>query len=102
YTKDPWCCTGGSDSAWLDQVQVSSVACSYGVSPSGYNHGTGAESGSFSVTSPAGCNWTASTPYSWIHSTSSGSGNGTASYNVDANSSISSRSGTITVADQTF
>src|SRR5207245_2292893 len=40
--------------------------------------------------------------YSWLHTTSSGNGSGTVSFTVDANSSTSSRSGTITADSQTF
>jgi len=60
----------------------------------------GAESGSFGVTAPAGCTWSAATVQTWIHTTSTGSGNGTVSYTVDANSLTTSRSGTITVNGQ--
>ncbi len=55
-----------------------------------------------SVTASSGCTWSASTGYSWIHTSSSGSGSGTASYTVDANSSTSARTGTMTIAGQTF
>jgi hypothetical protein len=54
------------------------------------------------MTTGSGCSWSASTAYSWIHTTSSGSGNGTVNYTYDANASTSSRSGTITAGGQTF
>ena len=56
------------------------------------------------VTAGAGCAWTAVANASWIHVTSgaSGSGNGTVGYRVDANTSTSTRSGTMTIAGQTF
>jgi hypothetical protein len=61
------------------------------------------ESGGFSVLTQAGCSWTPSTTFSWIHITSgSGSGNGSVSYTVDANPTANPRSGTITVQGQTF
>ena len=55
----------------------------------------------------SGCNWTAtvsSSASSWITITSgaSGSGNGTVTYAVAGNSSASSRTGTMTIAGQTF
>jgi hypothetical protein len=54
------------------------------------------------VIAGSGCTWSASTAYSWIHTTSSGSGNGTVNYTIDANTSTSARTGTITVQGQTF
>src|SRR5206468_8352233 len=56
----------------------------------------------FGITAQTGCSWTASTLTPWIHTSSGGSGNGTITYSVDANSSTSSRSGTITAGGQTF
>ena len=56
------------------------------------------------MTSPSGCSWTASSSAGWISITAggSGSGNGSISYTVAANTTINSRSGTITVAGQTL
>jgi hypothetical protein len=56
------------------------------------------------VTAGIGCSWTASSSTAWITITagSSGLGNGTASYSVAANSSTTSRTGTMTIAGQTF
>jgi hypothetical protein len=55
------------------------------------------------VAAPAGCSWTAVSNVSWITITSgsSGDGNGTVGVTVAANSSDSSRSGTLTVAGYT-
>src|SRR5207247_759980 len=102
YAKDPFCCTGGQDRGWFDQVQLTAMTCSFALNPTTCTHGGGAESGNFGVSAPAGCNWTASTAYSWIHTTMAGSGNGTVSYTVDASGSTSSRSGTITAGGQSF
>lgn len=51
-----------------------------------------------------GCAWTASSNAGWISITAGASGNGagTVGYSVAANTSTSARSGTITVAGQTF
>ncbi|MBF0338966.1 MAG: SBBP repeat-containing protein, partial [Nitrospirae bacterium] len=59
---------------------------------------------SVTVTANTGCTWTAVSNVSWITVTSgsSGSGNGTVGYTVAANTSTSSRIGTITIAGQTF
>jgi hypothetical protein len=55
------------------------------------------------VTAPAGCAWTATSNAPWITITAgaSGSGNGTLSYSVPANTGPQ-RIGTITIAGQTF
>jgi len=62
-------------------------ACTYALDPTSYSHGAGEETGSFMVTAPAGCAWTAYPSASWIQLTDggSGSGNGVVSYRVEAN-----------------
>jgi hypothetical protein len=55
-------------------------------------------SGSISVTGSSLCSWNAESNVSWIHTVSSGTGNGTVNYSVDANPG-DSRSGTITIGD---
>ena len=84
-------------------VTQAGVACSYTVSPASASIGASAGSGSFTVSSPTGCSWTATSNASWITlGTTSGSGNRTVSYSVAANSSTSSRTGTVTVGGKTF
>jgi hypothetical protein len=78
--------------------------CSYLLTPNAVNVAAGAATGSFTVTAPTGCPWTAvSNNDSWLTVTSAspGSGNGTINYSVAANSSAG-RVGTITVAGQNF
>ncbi|WP_052567237.1 M6 family metalloprotease domain-containing protein [Candidatus Magnetobacterium casense] len=60
--------------------------------------------GNVSVTANTGCSWTAVSNVSGITiiSGSSGNGNGTVAYTVAINSSTSQRSGTMTIAGQTF
>jgi hypothetical protein len=87
-------------------VNQSGALCAYSVSVSPPNGSFGASggNGSLSLTaSSSTCPWSAATVYQWITITSgsSGSGNGTVSYSVGANS-LSARSGTITVGGQTF
>lgn len=79
-------------------------SCSYSLSPTSKTIGSSGGSGSFSVSSQSGCSWSASTSKGWIHVTggSSGSGNGTVSYSVDANPNTSQRSGTIQAANKTY
>ena len=60
-----------------------------------------AGSGSVSLTAGLGCPWLATSgSANWLHTTSSGTGNGTVNYTFDSNSSATNRSGTITVHGQ--
>jgi hypothetical protein len=83
---------------------ASASPCTYAISPPSRSLGSGAGTGSVTVTAGAGCAWTSVSNNSWIHVTSgsSGSGNGSAGYSVDANGSSSPRTGTLTIAGQTF
>jgi hypothetical protein len=76
----------------------------YSISPLSRSHSADAETGSVSVTAPAGSDWVASSGSTWITITSgsSGTGNGTVNYSVSANPNTSGRTGTLTVAGQTF
>ena len=78
--------------------------CASTISPTSRNHGAGAEAGTVSVVTQAGCAWTAASNVSWIGITSgsSGTGSGTVLYAVAANAGTSARSGTLTIAGQTF
>lgn len=73
--------------------------CSYSVTPSSRNFGQDGGMGSISVSTSAGCDWTATESVLWVTITggSSGSGSGTVSYSVDQNTG-SSRTAIITVA----
>src|SRR5262249_29984307 len=84
--------------------KAASSGCTYSLHPTGPSPGSGASSNSVGVTAGTGCNWTAITTTSWItiNSGSSGSGNGSVGYSVTANPSSSQRSGSITIAGQTF
>ncbi len=79
-------------------------ACGYSISPTIQPVPAVSGSGIVSVTSVAGCNWTAtSNNPTWLTITggASGSGNGTVFYSVAANPGIQ-RTGTLTIAGQTF
>jgi hypothetical protein len=60
--------------------------------------------GTVSVITHGGCSWAAASNDGWILITSdaSGSGNGTISFTIRENISTLARTGTITIADQTF
>src|SRR6266478_320805 len=76
--------------------------CSYSLSPTSASFSSADSAGAFNVTAGSTCSWTATTTNSWIHTASTGSGNGTVNYTVDANGSTSQRVGGITVSKQTF
>lgn len=82
---------------------VQASGCSYSIAPSSQNAPSAGASGSFSVTAPGSCAWTAAANAPWISITSgsSGSGAGTVQFAVAANTG-GGRSGTITAAGQTF
>jgi uncharacterized protein (TIGR03437 family) len=81
------------------------ATCTYSLSPTSASPGAAQTSGTITVTAGTGCAWTAaSNATSWITITggASGTGNGTVSYTVAANTGTTSRTGTITVGGQTF
>ena len=74
------------------------------ISPTSQSFAAAGGTGSVRVTTSAGCRWVSSSAASWITITSGsdGSGNGTVNYYVATNTGSSSRTGTLTIADQTF
>ncbi len=78
--------------------------CGYSISPTSRSHGAGSETGIVNVTASSGCGWTAKSNDTWIGITtgSSGTGNGSVTYSVVANTGQSSRTGTITIAGQNY
>jgi len=78
--------------------------CTYSISPPSKHFGPTGGTGTINVTTQAGCSWTAVSHADWITITggSSGTDSGIVYYSVSENSSTSSRTGTITIADQTF
>ena len=84
--------------------------CSYAIfsgdiaSPTSANYTVAGGSGTISITTTTVCPWTASSLVPWItlaSGTDSGKGNGSVSYTVAANTG-SARTGTMTIAGQTF
>ena len=79
-------------------------SCTYSISPTSQNFQASGGIGSVTVTTQSGCAWSATSNASFVTITSgsSGSGNGTVSFSVAQNTITSPRSGTMTVAGQTF
>lgn len=102
--------TGGSRSGTLTiagqtftVTQAAAVTCSYSIKPDNQSIGGAGGSGTIAVGAQAGCAWTAVSHVPWVTVTSgaSGSGSGTTQFAVAANNG-GSRTGTLTVAGQTF
>jgi hypothetical protein len=93
-----------ANNAGTDTLTVTYTACSYSLNPGSITLGAAGAVGVVAVTAPAGCGWTAASNAAWISITSgvSGSGNGTVNYSVTANSTASSRAGSMTIAGQSF
>ncbi|MBK6999730.1 MAG: DUF1566 domain-containing protein [Rhodoferax sp.] len=94
--------TGVTGTAASATVTVNPSACNPTLANTSASAGAAASTGSVSVAST--CAWTATSNASWITiaSGSSGSGNGIVSYAVAANTGTTVRTGTLTIAGQTF
>ena len=92
-----------SDNEYTKTITVDNI-CTYSISPTSQSFGSSGGTGSVAVTTTSGCSWTAVSSASWVTITSgsSGTGNGTVAYSVSANTGTSSRTGTMTIAGQTF
>ena len=85
-------------------AQAAGVApCSYSIAPTSQNVPDTASNGSVAVTATSGCPWTAASNATWITITAGagGTGNGSVAFSVAANGG-SARTGTLTIAGQTF
>jgi hypothetical protein len=89
---------------YIDDIVILAGPCSYSLSSTSQSFVTAGGSGTVNVTTTTGCNWQAGSNASWITLTSatSGSGNGSVTYAVAANHDAAPRSGTLTIAGQTF
>jgi Concanavalin A-like lectin/glucanases superfamily/Putative binding domain, N-terminal len=77
---------------------------SYSINPTNASYFSTGGNGSVTVTAGSGCGWTAVSNPGWITVTSgsSGTGPGTVNYSVAVNTTFGTRTGTVTVAGQTF
>ena len=84
-------------------VTLGGGGCTYSISPTSASVPATGGSGTVTVTAGSGCTWTATSNAGWITVTSgaSGSGNGSVGYSVAGNSGAA-RTGTLTIAGQTF
>jgi hypothetical protein len=82
-------------------VTIIRSTCTYALSAGGQAFSAAGGTGSTGITTPQGCTWSASDIPSWIINSTQGSGDGTLSYFVTANSG-GARSATITVGGISF
>ncbi|HMX28129.1 MAG TPA: SBBP repeat-containing protein, partial [Blastocatellia bacterium] len=80
------------------------VNCNYQLGSAAVSVVPAGGSGTVAVTATGGCAWTAvsNSPFITVTSGANGSGNGTVGYSVAPNGGITPRSGTITIAGNTF
>ncbi len=96
--------SGRWDSGAYEYVTGTPPTCTYTLSASTASYTSAGGTGSVTLTSPSGCSWTATSSASWLKVTAgaSGSGSGTVSYSVAANTGSASQSATLTISGQTF
>ena len=83
-------------------VQEGPPTCTVALDPNDRTFGAAGGDGSVRVSVPGGCTWTAAASASWIElSSSGGTGTEMLRYRVTANTSSSSRTGTITIGGRT-
>jgi uncharacterized repeat protein (TIGR03803 family) len=93
-------CDGGCGTVF--KFDVNTTNCTFSINPTNAVFNASGGSYSVSVTAPNGCTWTATNNAGFITITSgsSDSGNGTVNYNVAANTTSNSLTGTLTIAGQ--
>jgi len=93
----------GGGGSFVAKIAEPGANCVYSTSPTSQSFSSSGGSGSVTVTTQSSCVWGSTSNVAWLTITSgAGTGNGTASYSVAANMSTTSRSGTLTIAGQTF
>lgn len=78
--------------------------CTFELNPRGTDVNKDAVEGTFAVTAPAGCAWSATSTAPWvvITSGSQGLGSGQVAYAIARNTSFAARDAVVTVGDKTF
>jgi len=85
-------------------ITQAGVTCTYTLSPTSQSFPKQGGTGTVSVTSPAGCSWTATASASWVtvSAGASGSGTGTVQFSVARNDSALARTATLMIGGQIF
>jgi len=78
--------------------------CSYTITPTNRSFSTSSGSGTVNVSAPSGCAWTVASNSSFVSLVSGGNGigNSTVAYTVAENTGSNYRTGTLSIAGQTF
>jgi len=94
---------GADDRAGLNFIYPAGAACTFSVTPSSFNYTAAASGGTVNVSTVAGCAWTATSSASFVSipAGTGASGSGSVSYSVSANSGITQRTATLSIAGQT-
>jgi len=95
----------GSESDYSAEVVYSvPAACSFSLSPGSQSYGPEGGTGSVTLSTASTCSWTAVSGASWLTVTAgaSGTGPGSVSFAVAANTASASRTATLTVGGQAF
>ncbi|MBI4905997.1 MAG: hypothetical protein HY820_20355 [Acidobacteria bacterium] len=81
-------------------TQSGAPACTYGITPSALQVPASANTQIFNITTGAGCTWSATSPVAWITASgaTAGTGGGTVTFQVGANTSADPRAATLTIA----
>ncbi len=92
----------GNGQAFVTELSDSTASCSYSVNPGNQLVYGPQQDIDFTVVSPSGCSWSASSNQSWavVNAGASGNGVGTASLQVAANTGATSRTASLTIAGQ--
>jgi len=95
---------GGSSASQISNTFASSAPCAPALSSVAASVGASATTGSVAVAAGTTCAWTTRANVTWLTVTSGASVTGASNvnYSVSANTASTSRSGTLTIAGQTF
>jgi hypothetical protein len=86
----------------VQQDAAPAPVCEYAVAPSSRNVGAGSSSSAFTISTGPACQWTASVDNGWVAlSRTSGTGPAEVAYAVEANTTTSTRTATISAQGQT-
>ena len=83
-------------------ISQGALACSYTISPESASIPSGGGSGRVTVSTAAGCAWSASSTASWLEIVGGSSGSGSGEVAYQAAPSTSTRSAALTIAGRTF
>jgi hypothetical protein len=97
-----------AESPFCDEVEYRTPpdprTCQHSLSSKSASYASSGGAGNVTVSAPAGCKWSSSTPPSWLQLSSgaTGTGNGTVVYSLSPNTDANSRTADLTIAGQAF